>query len=438
MHKHILVVGAGVVGLTAAYSLVKEGHKVTLLDSDKAPGGLLKSTETPFGYFDYGTHVASTTGIQGLDSFLFEDLDIEMHSFDVGIASSFYQKMSEVSPFINLNNVKDIDSGEIANSILAIKDTNEAENLAQKYRQHFGDRIYSKVFSGVVGKYFGVNAELLSASCYPFFDLNRAIAFDATTTEYLKQLPIYNERLGFHGASKGVKKYYPVDGGIGAWYHSLLKKTIAAGVNLISGCELRDIVSSNGSITKVVTSHGAFEVDVLFWAVPSPILSRFLDVPTSVSKPEYRPTALYHFAFDKPIKTDSYYINVPDPSLIAGRLTIYQNLNPNIASSYNLTVEALNDKEFDFEAATVDVLQELQIMGLITAQHQCLYQACERIKQGFPVITAKIEAEVQSFNNMLLNNFQNLTLLGRGNCKGFFMSTLLQQAFTSSKEASER
>jgi len=32
MHKHIVIVGGGVIGLTTAYALIKAGQKVTLVE----------------------------------------------------------------------------------------------------------------------------------------------------------------------------------------------------------------------------------------------------------------------------------------------------------------------------------------------------------------------------------------------------------------------
>ncbi|MFO6421844.1 FAD-dependent oxidoreductase [Motilimonas sp. KMU-193] len=434
MNNHILVVGAGIVGLTAAYALVKRGHQVTLVDNDEHPGGLLRSIPSEFGHFDYGTHVACHTGEPSLDAFLFDDLGIEMHTFDVGHSSSFYQKMSSVSPFLNINNASSLQHSDYAGSLLAVTDQDEPANLKEKYQQHYGSVIYEKVLSGVVKKYFGADASVLSAGCFPFFDLNRIIAFDAPTSSYLKQLPLYNDKLGFHGASRGAMKCYPKSGGIGAWYQALLHKAIDAGVSFIPGCSIKDVETKENRFCSVDTSHGRFNIDALFWAVPSPILSRYVAVSQSVSKPEYRPTALYHFAFDKPLHSESYYINVPDPDMIAGRLTLYQNLCPDSTDSFKVTVEALNGADFDFSAATSKVLDELLKMGLIDEHHRCLYQTCQPIKQGFPVITAQTQQQMALFNDAILKDYANLSLLGRGNCKGFFMADLLQKAYQSANE----
>ncbi|HFE3208534.1 TPA: FAD-dependent oxidoreductase, partial [Providencia stuartii] len=38
MKKHVVVIGAGVIGLSTAYALIKAGHAVTLLESESDVG----------------------------------------------------------------------------------------------------------------------------------------------------------------------------------------------------------------------------------------------------------------------------------------------------------------------------------------------------------------------------------------------------------------
>ena len=57
----ILIVGAGIAGLYKAYSLLKEGHSVQILEKTKYLGGQLRTIKYEYGnglyYFDVGPHV---------------------------------------------------------------------------------------------------------------------------------------------------------------------------------------------------------------------------------------------------------------------------------------------------------------------------------------------------------------------------------------------
>src|SRR5579871_2930471 len=65
--REVIVIGAGFSGMTAAYYLNKSGYKVEVFEKQNAPGGLIKTVETPWGECELAAN-----GI--LNSKLFEDL----------------------------------------------------------------------------------------------------------------------------------------------------------------------------------------------------------------------------------------------------------------------------------------------------------------------------------------------------------------------------
>ncbi len=59
--KQITIVGAGISGLLAAYSLDKKGFEVTLIEAEKNVGGLIKTTQTPYGISESAAHSILTS-----------------------------------------------------------------------------------------------------------------------------------------------------------------------------------------------------------------------------------------------------------------------------------------------------------------------------------------------------------------------------------------
>ena len=55
-HPHVVVIGAGPAGLTAAYSLTKRGLSPTVLEGDTVVGGISRTTERDGWRFDIGGH----------------------------------------------------------------------------------------------------------------------------------------------------------------------------------------------------------------------------------------------------------------------------------------------------------------------------------------------------------------------------------------------
>src|SRR5581483_8026998 len=55
-NAHVVVVGAGPAGLTAAYALTKVGEPVTVLEADDVVGGTSRTGDRDGGRFDMGGH----------------------------------------------------------------------------------------------------------------------------------------------------------------------------------------------------------------------------------------------------------------------------------------------------------------------------------------------------------------------------------------------
>jgi protoporphyrinogen oxidase len=54
--KHVVVLGAGPAGLTAAYELCKQGYAVTVIEKEAQVGGISKTIEKNGYRFDLGGH----------------------------------------------------------------------------------------------------------------------------------------------------------------------------------------------------------------------------------------------------------------------------------------------------------------------------------------------------------------------------------------------
>ena len=55
-HVHVVVIGAGPAGLTAAYELSKAGVRSVLLEKDRVVGGLSRTVNYKGYHFDIGGH----------------------------------------------------------------------------------------------------------------------------------------------------------------------------------------------------------------------------------------------------------------------------------------------------------------------------------------------------------------------------------------------
>lgn len=431
--KNILVVGGGIVGITAAYFAKQKGSRVTLVESDERLGGLLKSKCNEYGCFDYGTHVAHKVGIKELDDFLYSDFNADnSYEFNTAKSGNFFEgKLSNTSPFVNTNHLpKDVyEKGRIE----LLNSSNEiGNNLKETLINRYGHTFYKVIFEKVVRKIFGCDAQELANECLSFFDMNRLLIFDKETTILKKKDKTLDEKIGFHSETQGANKIYPKIGGIGAWVKYLEQKLVNLNIDIKKQTTVTGITIENNKFS-VALDKEVIEVDELVWTLYSGLLNRFISTGIAGKRPNFRKTAIYDFVFDSPLETLSIYINIYDKAFLSNRITNYQNLQKKQAF-YACSVEVLNENNFNFEGAIDDIKQELFKIGLIGKNHQCLFSQCRALKEGFPVLTNENVNILKDINKYYEKKHKNITLLGRSSAKGFFMSELLTSAYQEMKK----
>lgn len=430
MSKQVVVVGGGIVGLTAAYFAAKRGDNVTLIEASPLLGGLLKSSETDFGYFDYGVHIASQTGTPALDEFLFSNTEELLYRFEVQESGSFIgHELTQFSPFLNLNSCGQEIANKASAELVYYNETKSYDNLAQIIKATYGETAYQVAYAPFIQQTFGVEPVELPSYYINFFDMYRVVAFDQKTTEQLKQVNYLNDRLGFHQHTKGAPKYYPLKGGIGAWTEYLSQQVVEAGVEIIVGHSV-DKISPISAGFDISYAEKTLHVDELIWTVSSALLPRYLPFNTQLQRPNFRKTALFDFIFEQPLNTRCKYINNFEATHISTRLTCYQNLVP-VSSFFATTVEVLVDYIDDENQLLEQVATELVAMGLVNKNNPCKFKQYRPVGEGFPVITVENDRLLKQLNQEVLEKYSNITLLGRSSSKGFFMSELLVDAYNS-------
>lgn len=429
--KKILVVGGGIVGITSAYFAKNNENKVILVESSDSLGGLLKSTCNKYGCFDYGTHIATKTGVDELDDFLFSDFnENNCYKFNIGKSGNFYKgKLSDISPFVNTNHL-DISDYQQGCSELELANNKVGKNLKETLINRYGDTFYQCIFKDLIYKNFGCDAQYLANECLPLFDMPRILAFDKEVSRQKKLNKVLDEKIGFHGFIAGVDKFYPKKGGIGHWIKNLEAKLLNLNIDIKTKSSITQIeANSTGFLVHI--NDDILQVDELVWTLSSALLNKFIDTGFSGIKPSFRKMAIYDFVFEKPLKTDSYYINVYDNHLLSNRITCYQNLQ-STSEFYACSVEVLNEDFFDFESKIKYIEQELIKIGI--TEEGSKFSQCRILKEGFLSLTLDTSSYLKKINSFYEENFNNITLLGRSSDKGFFVSELLASAYHEVKK----
>ena len=101
-----------------------------------------------------------------------------------------------------------LDEDDYRNGILeclsAIDESVQPSNLDHELICKFGPTLSNKLFKPVVKKYFHDSYDTLVPGANSYFFPQRILGFDETCSRLLKQVPQFDEKLGFHSFSDGL------------------------------------------------------------------------------------------------------------------------------------------------------------------------------------------------------------------------------------------
>jgi len=168
--KHIVILGAGITGLTFARSLPKDRFDITLLEKSERVGGCLQS-ESSDGFFFEATARTFVTGRSQQLLQLIHTLHLE--------GSLIYSAEEAKKRYLwNGTKLKRMDhplslltlGGEILAEPFRKRERVDDESVADFVRRRFGKKVLEQLFDPLVLGIYGADSEMLSiSSCFPKF-----------------------------------------------------------------------------------------------------------------------------------------------------------------------------------------------------------------------------------------------------------------------------
>jgi oxygen-dependent protoporphyrinogen oxidase len=160
--KEATVVGAGIAGMLAAYSLDKKGYRVTLIEENERAGGLIKTSTTEHGIAESAAHsLIATKTVQDLCA----DLGVRLIEPRKEANAKFIMRDGKLRRF-------PLKISEAANAVrhaaFARSDAGAAQSLDAWGRRHLGTAALDYLLTPFVRGIYGVQpAELGVAAAYP-------------------------------------------------------------------------------------------------------------------------------------------------------------------------------------------------------------------------------------------------------------------------------
>ena len=270
--KHVIIIGAGFGGLSAASLLAKQGFKVTILEKNQTVGGRARVWKSKGFTFDMGP--SWYLGPEIFERFFAE---FKQHSSD------FYQiKKLDPSYRIFFNKDEKIDISTDLQKMTTLFDSLEKDG-GEKFKKYldlsksfydismeqFIYRPYNSIFD-LFNKAF-----LKAGRNLPVFDNMEKFVNRFFISDKAKKILQYN--LVFLGGSPKITPavyalmahmdfnlgvWYPI-GGFGSVVNGFLHLAKFLGVNIKTGVDVKKIVIKNGKAVGVKTSKGDLEADII-------------------------------------------------------------------------------------------------------------------------------------------------------------------------------
>ena len=407
--KPVVIVGAGVTGLSLACLLAKQGVHCIVVEKEETVGGLARSFTYDEHTFDIGPHRFHTER-KDVDGFIRETLGEKALEIDrnsqVNFLGHYYpwplrpkELLLHFPPRIAMQVMWDL---------VTLYRKPDPRSFRDQIENMYGHTLYKHFFEGYSSKFLGITPELTDAD-WASTGVDRAIIDKRLKMNSLWTL-VWNTLLP--GNIPDVKFIYP-KGGNGVFTDILAENLVAMGGEVLTGVEIDEISGSRDNIEAVSIGDRRIEPSLLVWTGTMHSATRLLGLPD----PNLRYLALvcYNLSLTEGHKFKFQWCYHGDSKIIFSRVSIPENFDPGNAPGAKraLCVEVActegDDIYSDPQKHLDRVLVDLKREGLLKTDSEITGLNIERFPWAYPVYKLgyrkdldKTMAELEPFTNLIM------------------------------------
>ena len=405
---HVVVVGAGVSGLTLAYQLARQGYRVTVVERDPVVGGLARSWHYGDFHFDVGPHRFHTENTRVAnfirDILGDEALEIQRKS-GVRMFGGFHEWPLRPSvllsmPFsLMLRGARD----------MLRREHMDGESFEADVINKYGRTLYSIFFEPYTEKFLFHSPRVLHRD-WGRAGVNRAVIDQRASADNLWSL------LKTTLLPKPVETtfLYPPTG-VGRFSVKLAEGIARAGGGVMLGSPVSGLETNGSSITGVLTGGERLPCNGVVWTAPITLANAFLGLEGV--KLDFLATIFYNFEIRKPAKLDfqwTYYGGDEIFSRVSIPVAFAKTMAP--PGTHGLCVEVTcrqNDARWtNPESLVQPVIADLVRTSTIDRAQDVSAVHIERMPQTYPIYSLDYFGELTR-NLRALARYRNLLMVGR-------------------------
>ena len=429
--KHIVIMGAGPAGLTAAYELLKRDLPVTVIEKDPTHVGGLARTVEHNGYrFDIGGHRFFSKNDE-IEALWTEILGPEM--LNRGRLSRIYYRgrffaypIQAVNALWNLGPIEAVLC--LASYARArLRPIDNPKTLEDWVRNQFGWRLFNIFFKTYTEKVWGISTKELSAD----WAAQRIKSLDLWVVIRNALLPQRKTRRRGEIVTTLIDKFRYPRLGPGQVWERVAEISASRGYPVVLGQAIRSVKHENGAVTAVVATDAAGDSHTysgtdFISSIPIRELAARLDPPapervrTAANRLGYRDFISIALMIDRADVFPDNWIYIHDPEVKVGRIQNFKNWSPDMVP--DLAKTCLGLEYFCFEGDGMWTMSDHDLVELAKKElgHLGMCSPAEvfdgvvvRQQKAYPVYDDNYQANVAVVREYLASALPNLHLAGR-------------------------
>ena len=415
MKKKVVIVGAGVAGLTTAYKLLESEYEVIVVERDDTVGGLSKTYHDGEFAFDSGPHRFYTKNDKVI-KFIEKVLDKEFLSMkmtsSVYIMGNYYDWPLSIKVVLKLPFHIMIAAG-LDMIKLIFKKPRPVHTFKEQILQKYGKTLYKIDFDPYTHKFTKLPTEKIHAD-WAKAGVNRAVIDEKVKMDSI--FAVVKSTL--FPVKEKITIMYP-QYGISDFSEKLSDMITKKGGQIILNAIPTKISKDAQKVQSIELSNGKVieNIDHLVWTGSINEIAKLLQIKER--NLEYLNIVTYNIKIKGSPKKEDQWIYYVDSNVVFNRLYNTIKFSPYKApkGTYGLCVEVTcrnNSKLLkNPEQLSVRVVSDLKKVRLIKNEDEILGITHHILYQSYPLYKVDYRTELRKAFDEINETVENLTLAGR-------------------------